>query len=101
MRKPRDYDAELKALQDKAAALKQRKVLQLGELVIATGSDALDPETLAGALLKMMEANDAPRREAWRKKGVEFFQSRSRQTRNRSQGNPENDPAHAGADAPT
>ena len=48
MRKPRDYDAELKALQDKANALKQRKVLQLGELVIATGADALDPETLAG-----------------------------------------------------
>lgn len=100
MRKPRDYDAELKALQDKAAALKKRKVLQLGELVIATGADALDPETLAGALLKMLEANDAPRREAWRKKGVEFFQSRSCQTRSRFQGNPENDPAHASAGAP-
>ncbi len=100
MRKPRDYDAELKTLQEKANALKQRKVLQLGELIIATGADALDPETLAGALLKMMEANDAPRREAWRKKGVEFFQSRSRQARNRSQGNAQSDPAHAGADAP-
>ena len=100
MRKPRDYDAELKALQDKAAALKQRKVLQLGELVIATGADALDPETLAGALLKMLEANDAPRREAWRKKGVEFFQGRSRQTGNRSPDNAESDPAHTGANAP-
>ncbi len=101
MRKPRDYDAELKALHNKASALKQRKVLQLGELVIATGADALDPEALTGALLKMLEVNDAPRREVWRKKGVDFFQGRSRQTRNRSQGNPENDPAHAGADAPT
>ena len=100
MRKPRDYDAELKALQDKANALKQRKVLQLGELLIATGADALDPETLAGALLKMLEANDAPRREAWRKKGVEFFQSRSRQIRNRAQVNAESNPTHAGADAP-
>lgn len=100
MRKPRDYDAELKALQDKVDALKQRKVLQLGELVIATGADALDPETLAGALLKMLEANDAPRREAWRKKGVEFFQCRSRQTRSRSQGNAQIDPAQPSADAP-
>jgi len=37
MRKPRDYDAELKALEDKARELKTRKVQQLGELVIATG----------------------------------------------------------------
>ena len=41
MRKPRDYDAELKALEDKAKELKTRKVQQLGELVIATGADAL------------------------------------------------------------
>lgn len=100
MRKPRDYDAELRALQDKAAALKQRKVLQLGELVIATGADALDLETLAGALLKMMEANEVPRREAWRKKGIEYFQGRSRKSGNRSQVISEGDPAHAGADEP-
>jgi hypothetical protein len=37
MRKPRDFDAELKALGDKARDLKSRKVQQLGELVIATG----------------------------------------------------------------
>ena len=41
MRKPRDYDAELKALSERAAELKSRKVQQLGELVIATGADAL------------------------------------------------------------
>ncbi|MFE3839639.1 conjugal transfer protein TraD, partial [Pseudogemmobacter sonorensis] len=41
MRKPRDYDAELKALEDKARELKARKVQQLGELVIATGADSL------------------------------------------------------------
>ena len=39
MRKPRDFDGELKALQDKARDLKSRKVHQLGELVIATGAD--------------------------------------------------------------
>ncbi|MER8634485.1 conjugal transfer protein TraD, partial [Mesorhizobium opportunistum] len=32
MRKPRDFDAELKALEDKARELKTRKVQQLGEL---------------------------------------------------------------------
>ena len=41
MRKPRDFDAELKALGDKARDLKSRKVQQLGELVIATGQIAL------------------------------------------------------------
>src|SRR3546814_2894932 len=42
MRKTRDYDAELKALGDKARALKVKKVQQLGELVTSTGADALD-----------------------------------------------------------
>jgi DNA-binding protein H-NS len=41
MRKPRDFDAALKALEDKARGLKTRKVQQLGELVIATGADTL------------------------------------------------------------
>src|SRR5437016_6698290 len=42
MRKPRDFDGELKALQDKARDLKSRKVQQLGELVCesARGPDA-------------------------------------------------------------
>ena len=40
MRKPRDFDTELKALEDKARGLKTRKGRQLGELVIATGADA-------------------------------------------------------------
>ena len=33
MRKPRNFDAELKALEDKARELKTRKVQQLGELL--------------------------------------------------------------------
>src|SRR3546814_5983459 len=56
MRKTRDYDAELKALGDKARALKVKKVQQLGELVTSTGADALDLDTLAGALLAAVES---------------------------------------------
>jgi hypothetical protein len=35
MRKVRDYNAELKALEDKARSLKARRVEQLGQLVTA------------------------------------------------------------------
>jgi hypothetical protein len=74
MRKPRDFDAELKALDDKARTLKERKVKQLGELVIATGADALDVEILAGGLLGLMDG-DAARKAEWRKRGAGFFRS--------------------------
>lgn len=80
MRKPRDYDAELKALEDKAKELKTRKVQQLGELVIATGADALTAEELAGALIVLTETTDAGKREAWAKRGTAFFQGRSRRS---------------------
>jgi hypothetical protein len=55
MRKPRDFDAELKALDDKVRGLKTRKVQQLGELVIATGADTLTTDELAGALIVLAE----------------------------------------------
>jgi DNA-binding protein H-NS len=74
MRKPRDYDSELKALDDKARRLKERKVQQLGELVVACGTDALSPEHLAGALLGIAETKDAATKEGWRKRGAAFFQ---------------------------
>lgn len=80
MRKPRDFDGELKALQDKARDLKSRKVQQLGELVIATSADALSTNELAGALIMLAETKDAARKEAWAKRGAAFFQSRSRRT---------------------
>ena len=80
MRKPRDYDAELKALEDKARELKTRKVQQLGELVIATGADALTTDELAGALIVLAETTDAGKREAWAKRGAAFFQGRSRRS---------------------
>lgn len=80
MRKPRDYDAELKALEDKARELKTRKVQQLGELVIATGADSLTADELAGALVVLAETTDAGKREAWAKRGAAWFRGKSRRT---------------------
>lgn len=78
MRKPRDFDAELKALEDKARDLKSRKVQQLGELVIAAGADTLTADELAGALIMLAETKEAGKREAWARRGATFFQSRAR-----------------------
>jgi type II secretory pathway component PulK len=80
MRKPRDFDGELKALQDKARDLKSRKVQQLGELVIATGADSLNVDELAGALIVLTEIKDAGKREAWARRGAAFFQGRPRRS---------------------
>jgi Conjugal transfer protein TraD len=76
-RKPRDFDAELKALTDKACDLKSRKVQQLGELVIAVGADSLSTDELAGALIVLTETKDIGKREAWAKRGAAFFQGRA------------------------
>src|SRR4051794_29104255 len=75
-RKPRDIEAELKALQDKAKGLKARQKAQLGELVLATGADSLTAEELAGLLLAGLEqAQATPQtREGWRRRGETFFQ---------------------------
>jgi hypothetical protein len=80
MRKQRDFDAELKALEDKARALRSRKVQRLGELVISTGADALSADELAGALVVLAETKDTGKREAWAKRGAAFFQGRSWRT---------------------
>jgi len=74
MRKPRDLDAELHALAERAKTLKSRRVTQLGELVIAAGADSLDPETLVGALLAAAGEPQATVRSAWKTKGAAFFQ---------------------------
>ena len=84
MRKPRDIDAELRTLQDKAKSLKARKVLQLGELVTATGADALDAETLAGLLLEAVEQQKSETREGWHRRGAAFFHRRARSSKNAS-----------------
>ena len=78
MRKPRDYDSELQALSDKARQLKDRKLHQLGELVIATGADALPVEQLAGLLLSATDTSDTATKEGWRKRGAAFFQRAGR-----------------------
>ncbi|MDF0489007.1 conjugal transfer protein TraD [Sphingomonas sp. H39-1-10] len=85
MRKPKDFDLELKALADKAKAIKERRVRQLGELVAATGADALDADLLAGALLHAAASKDAATKEGWRKAGAVFFQGKARQPAPRSE----------------
>ena len=89
MRKPRDIDSELKALADKAKLLKERRVRQLGELVIATGADTLDADLLAGALLSAVAMKDAGTKEGWRKAGVAFFQRTARQSAPRTERQPD------------
>jgi hypothetical protein len=75
VRKPRDYDAELKALQDKARKLRSQKTMQLGELVQAVGADTLPVEALAGALLAAVETSKAQPDEVarWTVRGQAFF----------------------------
>ncbi|TGX53184.1 conjugal transfer protein TraD [Sphingomonas gei] len=80
MRKPRDFDSEMKALNERAKLLKDRKLYQLGELVIATGADSLSVEHLAGALLAVIETKDGATMEGWRKRGAAFFQRTARKS---------------------
>ncbi|EIZ77115.1 hypothetical protein WSK_4321 [Novosphingobium sp. Rr 2-17] len=95
MRKPRDYDSELKALSDKARQLKARKQGQLGELVAATGADTLTAQELAGALLDIVIAAASPaRKEAWHKAGVAFFSG----TRTKPGNGPHSDNSSAAPD---
>ena len=101
MRKPRDFDAELKALDDKARDLKIRKVQQLGELVIATGADTLTAEELAGAMIVLAETKEAGKREAWARRGAAFFQSsRARRNAPTTDRNTDGPPAQPGGSQP-
>lgn len=98
MRKPRDYDAELKVLNDKARQLREQKLRQLGELVISTGADTLPIEQLAGALLQAAEVKDAANKEGWRKRGAAFFQ-RKRAARGSTGDDARREPAGGGGTA--
>ena len=100
MRKPRDFDAELKALDDKARGLKTRKVQQLGELVIATGADALSADELAGALVVLAETKETGKREAWARRGAAFFQGRSRRNAPTTDRNMDGAPPQSGGAQP-
>ncbi len=96
MRKPRDIDSELKALEAKAKTLKERRVRQLGELVIATGADALDTDMLTGALLGAVATKDTSAKEGWRKAGASFFQRGARKADARTDRGAANDTAPDG-----
>ena len=100
MRKPRDFDAELKALDDKARGLKTRKVQQLGELVVATGADTLTTLELAGALIVLAETKEAGKREAWARRGAAFFQSGARRNAPTTDRNTDGAPAQPGGAQP-
>ena len=100
MRKPRDFDAELKALDDKAKELKTRKVRQLGELVIVTGADTLTTNELAGALIVLAETKEAGKREAWSRRGAAFFQGRSRRNASTTDRDTDGAPAQPGGAQP-
>lgn len=78
MRKPRDFDSELKALADRAKSIRERRVRQLGELVAATGADALDADLLAGVLLGAVAIQDDATKEGWRARGAAFFRGTPR-----------------------
>ena len=93
MRKPRDFESALRALTDKTKALKENKRRQLGELIVATGADALDMETLAGGLLTMVGTDDAVQKESWRKRGAAFFRGTARQSARKSRGDTRGSPA--------
>ena len=89
-RKPRDYDAELQALVDRAKKLKGQKTVQLGELVQVTGADALSVEALAGALLAAVEqSKKTPEAVArWAERGHALFQQGGKRGKKPSTGHP-------------
>jgi DNA-binding protein H-NS len=77
MRRPRDYDTELKALDAKVNELKERKLRQFGVLVIATGADTLPVEELVGTLLLTVGGEGPPKDECQRR-GERFFRRSAR-----------------------
>ena len=88
-RKPRDYDAELQDLMDKAKKVKTQKTTQLGELVQITGADTLPMEALAGALMDLMkQSKNKPEILAgWTEAGKAIFQSGGKRGKAKAAGN--------------
>lgn len=88
-RKPRDYDAELQALMERAKKVKTQKTTQLGELVQITGADTLPFEALAGALLAAVEqSKKEPEAVArWTERGQSFFQQGGKRGKKPASGN--------------
>ena len=100
MRKVRDFDAELKALNDRAKLLRARKIQQFGELIEATGADALEPDLLAGALLGVVAEKDRAITASWSEAGARFFRETSRKPSRRARVGSEGDNAAAGGAEP-
>jgi Conjugal transfer protein TraD. len=101
MRKPRDFDAELRVLSDRSKALKMKRQSQLGELVEAAGAATLSIEQLAGALLDAGGA-DASRKEAWRESGADFFRTGRARARKEARRDPRRAaPRHTGPQSPS
>jgi Conjugal transfer protein TraD len=100
-RKPRDFDAELQALMDKAKKVKSQKTVQLGELVQLTGADALPMEALAGALLAAVEqskkSSEAVAR--WTERGQAVFQAGGKWGKKAALGDPAPQPASSNSAA--
>ena len=98
-RKPRDFDAELQALMDKAKKVKSQKTVQLGELVQVLGADALPMEALAGALLAAVEqSKKSPEAVArWTERGQAFFQTGGKRGKKAASDPAPGTPGHHGA----
>ena len=87
-RKPRDYDAELQALMERAKKVKTQRTTQLGELVQVVGADTLPIEALAGALLAAVEqSKKTPEAVArWTERGQSFFQQSGKRGKKQAAG---------------
>jgi hypothetical protein len=86
MRKVRDFDAELRELDQRRKQIQQRKIQQYGELIEATGADALDPNLLAGALLAAVAEKNGTTLAAWTDRGARFFRETDRKSSRRPAG---------------
>ena len=98
-RKPRDFDAELQALMDKAKTVKSQKTVQFGELVQVLGADSLLVDALAGTLLAAVEqSKKQPEAVArWTERGQAFFQAGGKRGKKAASDPAPGAPSHGGA----
>jgi hypothetical protein len=101
-RKPRDYDAELQALMERAKKVKTQKTTQLGELVQVIGADSLPIEALAGVLLSALDdSKSRPETVArWTERGQAFFQQDTKRGKKATSGEPAPATTGNGSSAP-
>ena len=99
-RKPRDYDAELQVLMEKAKKVRTQKTTQLGELVQIVGADTLPMEALAGALLAVVkQSKEQPGAiERWTEAGKSVFQPGGKREKTKTAGDAA--PAAPGLNSP-